>query len=242
MMPSIMQRSTFRTVNRASAVAALCMAAAVRSVDAQARVPSTPSRDSVRAQMVDTVKVLGRVDDLIGSARSASEGHIGAAELRQRPITREGELLETVPGMIVTQHSGDGKANQYFVRGFNLDHGTDFQTRLEGMPVNMPSHAHGQGYTDLNFLIPELVESIDYRLGVYHTELGDFCSAGGAEFQLVRRLDRPFATVAAGEHGLARLAMGVSRHAGAGDLLFGGELRAYDGPWTLAERLRKVSG
>jgi hypothetical protein len=79
-------------------------------------------------------------------------------DLRLRPITREGELLETVPGMIVTQHSGDGKANQYFIRGFNLDHGTDFHTRLEGMPLNLPSHAHGQGYPDLNFLFPELVD------------------------------------------------------------------------------------
>ena len=144
--------------------------------------PSTPSPSPAAS------------DDLIGIAGSASEGRVGAADLRLRPITREGELLETVPGLIVTQHSGDGKANQYFIRGFNLDHGTDFQTRIEGMPVNMPSHAHGQGYTDVNFLVPELVDYLDYRLGVYHTELGDFGSAGGAEFHLVRTLDRPFAT------------------------------------------------
>ena len=159
-----------------------------------------------------------------------------------RPITREGELLETVPGMIVTQHSGDGKANQYFIRGFNLDHGTDFNTRIEGMPVNMPSHAHGQGYTDLNFLVPELVDYIDYRLGVYHTELGDFGSAGGAEFHLVRSLDRPFATVGAGEDGLARLAAGASTRLGGGTLLLGGEAKTYDGPWDVAQDLRKLSG
>ena len=117
---------------------------------------------------------------------------------------------ETVPGLIVTQHSGDGKANQYFVRGFNLDHGTDFQTRLEGMPLNSPTHAHGQGYTDLNFLIPELVDYIDYRLGVYHTEIGDFGSAGGAELHLKSKLEGPFATVEAGENALARLALGTS--------------------------------
>ena len=106
---------------------------------------------------------------------------------------REGELLETVPGMIVTQHSGDGKANQYFVRGFNLDHGTDFQTSLDGMPVNMPSHAHGQGYTDLNFLIPELVDHIDYRLGVYYPQVGDFGSAGsGGVSSCSSALARPF--------------------------------------------------
>ena len=144
--------------------------------------------------------------------------------------------------MIVTQHSGDGKANQYFIRGFNLDHGTDFNTRIEGMPVNMPSHAHGQGYTDLNFMIPELVDYIDYRLGVYHTELGDFGSAGGAEFHLVKSLDRPFGTVGAGEDGLARLAAGASTRVGDGTFLAGAEAKTYDGPWDMAQDLRKLSG
>ena len=158
------------------------------------------------------------------------------------PSTREGELLETVPGVIVTQHSGDGKANQYFVRGFNLDHGTDFQTRVEGMPVNMPTHGHGQGWTDLNFLIPELVDYLDYRLGVYHAELGDFGSAGGAEFHLVRTLARPFVTLGAGQNGLARVAAGASTRAAGGDLLAGGEARSYDGPWERPQGLRKLSG
>jgi len=199
-------------------------------------------RDTTRAQVMDTLTVTGRFDELIGIAGSASEGRVGSADLRLRPIAREGELLETVPGLIVTQHSGDGKANQYFIRGFNLDHGTDFQTRIEGMPVNMPSHAHGQGYTDLNFLTPELVDYLDYRLGVYHSELGDFGSAGGAEFHLVRRLDRPFAVLSAGEHGLARLAAGTSVVVGGGDLLLGGEAKGYDGPWDVAQELRKFSG
>jgi hypothetical protein len=185
---------------------------------------------------------LGRVDDLTGVASTASQGHIGAADLRLRPLMREGELLETVPGLIVTQHSGDGKANQYFVRGFNLDHGTDFQTRLEGMPINMPSHAHGQGYTDLNFLIPEVVDFIDYKLGVYHAELGDFGSAGGAEFHLMRKLGRPVATVDAGANGLARVALGASTRVGRGDLLFAGDVKSYDGPWEVAEKIRRASG
>ena len=198
--------------------------------------------DSAASRSLSVIRVTGRADNLTGIASTASQGHIGSADLRLRPLMREGELLETVPGLIVTQHSGDGKANQFFIRGFNLDHGTDFQTRVEGMPINMPSHAHGQGYTDLNFLIPELVDYIDYRLGVHHTELGDFGSAGGAEFHLMRKLDRPFATVGAGEHGLARLAMGTSTRLGPGDLLLGGELKSYDGPWSLAENIRKTSG
>ncbi|HEY0779536.1 MAG TPA: TonB-dependent receptor [Gemmatirosa sp.] len=199
-------------------------------------------RDTARVHPLEAVRVLGRIDDLIGTATSASEGRVGAADLRARPITREGELLETVPGLIVTQHSGEGKANQYFVRGFNLDHGTDFQTRVDGMPVNMPTHAHGQGYTDLNFLIPELVDHLDYQLGVSRAALGDFGSAGGAEFHLARTLDRPFATVETGANGLGRLAAGGSTRVGPGDLLVAGELKSYDGPWARAERISKLSG
>ena len=209
---------------------------------AQADTSRLPTRGTTKARSLTVVTVTGRPDDLIGVASTASQGHIGSADLRLRPLTREGELLEAVPGLIVTQHSGDGKANQYFVRGFNLDHGTDFQTRLEGMPINMPSHAHGQGYTDLNFLIPELVDHIDYRLGVYHTELGDFGSAGGAEFHLKSTLDGPFATVEAGENALARVALGTSKIVGRGDLLLGGELKSYNGPWVLGEGIRKFSG
>lgn len=94
--------------------------------------------------------------------------------------------------MVVTQHSGDGKANQYFLRGFNLDHGSDFATQLMGMPVNMVSHAHGQGYMDLNFLIPELVGNLKYRKGVYAAEDGDFAVTGSARIDYIRQLDRSF--------------------------------------------------
>ncbi|HMV32672.1 MAG TPA: Plug domain-containing protein [Gemmatimonadales bacterium] len=179
---------------------------------AQDASPSPVARDTT-PRVLTPLTVVGRADELIGVAATASQGHVGAADLRSRPLAREGELLETVPGFIATQHSGDGKANQYFIRGFNLDHGTDFQTRIEGMPVNMVSHAHGQGYTDLNFLIPEVVEYLDYRLGVYHADMGDFGSAGGAEFFLARRL-KPFAVATGGANGMARLAAGGSRRAG----------------------------
>ena len=223
----------------------LCIAAflmAAPPLTAQGTLPAPVRGDTLRLHALDTVKVSGRGDDLIGIAGSASEGRVGAADLRLRPIQREGELLETVPGLIVTQHSGEGKANQYFVRGFNLDHGTDFQTKLEGMPINLPTHGHGQGWTDLNFLIPEFVDYLDYKLGVYHAELGDFGSAGGAEFHLLSKLDHPFASVGYGQNGLARLAAGRSNRVGGGDLLIGGEGKAYDGPWQLAEQIRKFSG
>ena len=198
--------------------------------------------DSGRSRVLDTVRVTGRVANLIGTARSASEGHVGTIELRARPLAREGELLETVPGVIVTQHSGEGKANQYFVRGFNLDHGTDFQTTVDGMPVNQPTHAHGQGWTDLNFLVPEFVRALDYKLGVYHAELGDFGSAGGAQFFLSKKFDAPVALTEFGGNGLARIVLGRSATVGGGDLLVGGEAKAYDGPWLRAEQVRKFSG
>ena len=225
-----------------SAAVTLLLAIVNGSSSAQSPARSVAADSGRRGQSLDTVRVGGRITDLIGTARSASEGHVGTKELRARPLSREGELLETVPGVIVTQHSGEGKANQYFVRGFNLDHGTDFQTTVDGMPVNQPTHAHGQGDTDLNFLIPEFVRALDYKLGVYHAELGDFGSAGGAEFFLAKKFDRPIFTTDVGAFGLGRLVAGRSASIGSGSLLFGGEAKRYDGPWARAEALRKYSG
>ena len=223
------------------ALMVIAVAAVAHAAQAQGDSSRVRRSDSTTARGLRAVQVTGRADDLTGVATTASEGRVGFADLNARPLSREGELLESVPGLIVTQHSGDGKANQYFVRGFNLDHGTDFQTTLDGMPVNMPTHAHGQGYTDLNFLIPELVDHIDYRLGVYHAEVGDFGSAGAAEFHLFQKLDRPFATTETGQNGLARIAVGGSTPIGPGTFLIAGEAKAYNGPWTVAERLRKLS-
>ena len=123
---------------------------------------------------IEHIEVNGRETRLIGEAISASNGIAGQDEISTRPMLRTGEVLELVPGMVVTQHSGSGKANQYFLRGFNLDHGTDFSTTVNGMPVNMRSHGHGQGYTYINFLIPETIARINFVKGPYHTELGDF--------------------------------------------------------------------
>ena len=198
--------------------------------------------DTVHVYTLDAIMVEGRADDLAGLVSSASTGFVGASDLRMRPIAREGELLEVVPGMILTQHSGSGKANQQFVRGFNLDHGTDFSTRVEGMPVNLSTHAHGQGYTDLNFLIPELVESIEYSLGNYYAEIGDFGSAGGAHFRLTRELERPVFKTGVGANGHRRLMAGGSVSLGSrSSVLVGGELRSYDGPWEIPEDSRKTS-
>lgn len=201
-----------------------------------------PPPDTLPDYILGTLMVEGRIDDLTQLATSASQGRVGAADLRLRPLSREGELLETVPGFISTQHSGDGKGNQMFVRGFNLDHGTDFLTRVEGMPVNIATHAHGQGYTDVNFLIPELVDHVEYQLGTYYAEVGDFGSAGGAHFRLRRSLPGPLVSTGVGENGFARLVAAGSTTLGGGDLLVGGELKGYDGPWERPQELSKVSG
>jgi hypothetical protein len=238
-LPHLPVHRAFRAILLAGALAI----GGAHAGHAQAAAAEPERRDTIITPVsIDPIYVTGRMDDLIGIAGTASEGYVGAVDLRSRPITREGELLETIPGVIVTQHSGEGKANQYFVRGFNLDHGTDFHTSVEGMPINMPTHGHGQGWTDLNFLIPELVDHLEYKLGVYHAELGDFGSAGGAEFQLVRGLERPFATISVGQNALARVAAGGSARLGAGHLLVGGEAKAYDGPWERGQDLRKLSG
>jgi hypothetical protein len=164
-----------------------------------------------------------------------------AEQLESRPLLRVGELLEVVPGMIVTQHTGDGKANQYFLRGFNLDHGTDFSTRVEGMPVNMPTHAHGQGYMDLNFVIPELIDRVVYRKGTYYPELGNFSAAGAADLAYVDRLDQPFVSLSVGEFGYLRGVAGGSAELAGGALLAGIEVDRTDGPWTNPENLEKTN-
>lgn len=190
-----------------------------------------------------TITIQGHYDNAVGSSDAASQGVISSALLKSRPALRPGEVLEFVPGIIVTQHSGDGKANQYFLRGFNLDHGTDFATSVNGMPVNMPTHGHGQGYTDLNFLLPELVQRVEYRKGPYFATSGDFASAGAADIRYRTRLDAPFGQLTLGENGFRRGVAGGSFEAAPGLVLLGAfEAQHNDGPWTVPERLRKSNG
>jgi len=176
-------------------------------------------------------------------AEAASQGLISAEVIAQRSLLRPADVLELVPGMVVTQHSGDGKANQYFLRGFNLDHGTDFATRVNGVPVNMPTHAHGQGYSDLNFLIPEIVQSIAYRKGPYDAGQGDFSSAGSADISYRQRLDAGLADVSLGPRAYARAVVANSWQLSNGrHLLMAVERMNNDGPWTVPEGLRKLNG
>lgn len=224
--------------HRRTCLRATTLAATILGVPLNAHEPITTEAPTVE---LDEIIVQGRADNLIGDATSASEGRVGHQELESRPLLRRGELLEVIPGMVVTQHSGDGKANQYFLRGFNLDHGTDFSIQVDGLPVNMPTHGHGQGYADLNFLIPELIERVDFAKGPFYLEVGDFSGAGAAQFRLFNVLPKGVALGTVGEHGYARLLIADSPKAGPGTLLYAFEFTHYDGPWVHAQNANRYN-
>ncbi|TXM96061.1 TonB-dependent receptor plug domain-containing protein, partial [Methylobacterium sp. WL122] len=182
------------------------------------------------------------VGGTLRSVDAASAGVISGAEINSRPITRPGEVLESVPGLIVTQHSGEGKANQFFLRGFNLDHGTDIAIDVDGMPVNMRTHAHGQGYADINFLIPELVGAVEFHKGPYFVRDGDFASAGSVRIDYLDTVAKSVALTSFGSFGYARALTIASAPLGQGNLLVAGEAQVYDGPWDVPDALRKLNG
>jgi hypothetical protein len=197
---------------------------------------------SANAHDLQSMVITGHYDNTIGSSNAASQGVIGSELLLNRALLRPAEVLEFIPGMVVTQHSGDGKANQYFLRGMNLDHGTDFATTINGVPVNMPTHAHGHGYSDLNILIPELVNRVDYLKGPYFASEGDFSSAGAAHIVYHTRLAKPFASVTLGQRGYARGIAALSREVGDGvTLLSAVERLNNDGPWTVPQGMQKLN-
>jgi hypothetical protein len=232
-----------RGVKRAASFAAPALASALsvmlpsegQAADAAPTIdPATPI---ATAADVDTLYVWGKRETGIGTSLSASEGVVSFGTFVDRPLLRPGELAEVIPGVAVTQHSGSGKANQYFMRGFNIDHGTDFSASFDGAPLNLRSHAHGQGYLDLNFLTPELVETVRYKKGPYAAEVGDFSAAGSAAFETFHTLPEQFATMTAGSHDFARL-VAAGR---LGDGYVATDLTTSDGAWERPENLKKGS-
>lgn len=189
---------------------------------------------------IETVTVTAERGQLLGVAVTSSQGVVTSQELQLTPAYRPGQLLETIPGLVVTSHSGEGKANQYLMRGVNLDHGTDLATYVDGMPVNEPTHTHGQGYTDLNFLVPELTGGVNFTKGTYFADEGDFASIGSDHISLVNELS-PQATATIGTLGFERVFTGGSMDQGTGTLLGALELQHYDGPWTHPDDQRKFN-
>ena len=205
------------------------------STAAQAAAPAGASDIQLEGVVVTASRL-----DLLGKALSASQGSVTAKEIELRPILRIGQLYETIPGLVVTIHSGEGKANQYLLRGFNLDHGTDFASFVDGMPVNRPTNAHGQGYSDQNFLIPQLVDGIDYTKGPYYADVGDFGAVGSAQVRLANELP---SQVSASIGTLRDQAVFVSgtRHISPQDRLWGAvDLAHIDGPWSPPADFRRI--
>ena len=220
----------------------LAGASALAQDATNAPAPKTSSASTTNLVRLPEVVVTGRADSMVGIAESATQGTTGAAQLAERPILRAGEILETVPGVIITQHAGGGKANQYFLRGFNLDHGTDFAVFLDNMPLNLPTHAHGEGYADMNAVIPEFVQRVDYEKGPYYADVGNYGSAGSAHLVFYQTLPQNFVTTEAGTYGFARAVFGVSQELGTGNILYGGEAYHDDGPWSRPDDYQKFNG
>jgi hypothetical protein len=213
--------------------------AAARRTDVEVRPGET-------TELAETVLHLSLSASVVATGRgiadSASQGALTATQLETRPVLRAGELVEGVPGLIVSQHSGEGKANQFYLRGFNLDHGTDFAATVAGVPVNMPTHAHGQGYIDLNFLIPELVSGVQFTKGPYFAEEGDFSAAGAAHINYATALEGPAMHVSGGGQGWGRVFAAASPSVAGGHLLAAVEFNRNDGPWERGDDYRRRNG
>jgi len=205
--------------------------------------PTTSTATSGAAPIeLNAITIRGRAANLVGQADTASSGRVGQVDIDERPLLRPAEVLEAVPGLLVTQHSGDGKANQYFTRGFNLDHGTDFAFSMDGIPVNQPTNAHGQGYTDLNYVIPELVRAVTYTKGPFDVEEGDFATAGSADLIYPDTLPRYIDALTMGAFGYQRALTAHQLSLLGGDLIYALEIVDYDGPWGVPEAFKKYNG
>ncbi len=188
----------------------------------------------------ETVTVTAERRQLMGTALTSSQGVVVNDELALTPAYRAGQMLETVPGLVVTAHSGEGKANEYLLRGFSLDHGTDLAVSVDGMPINERTHAHGQGYTDLNFMIPELATNIQYTKGPYFAAKGDFASVGTVDIGYLNHIDDQV-NVTAGTLGFSRLFAAGTQEVSGGTVLGALELQHYDGPWDSPDNQRKLN-
>ena len=191
---------------------------------------------------LESIAVDGSRNSQIGLSDAASQGFITQKQLEDRVVYRPGELLEATPGLIISQHSGEGKANQFYLRGINLDHGTDLRTTVDGMLVNQRSHGHGQGWTDLNFLIPEITSGMEYRKGPYYAEESDFSSAGAVSIHYADHLDQGIASIGLGQFGYRRMLLADSPKVGVGNILYALELYKNDGPFTNPNDYKKMNG
>jgi outer membrane receptor protein involved in Fe transport len=216
----------------------LLMGVACSSLRAETAISTEMSASEGLYSPLSEITVTAQRLELLGTASTASEGVVDEQELQLDPQYRPGQLLETVPGLIVTLHSGEGKANQYLMRGYNLDHGTDLETYVDGMPINQPTHAHGQGYTDLNFMIPELADQLTYSKGPYYANVGDFGAVGSVRVNYRDTIDDQVSATA-GTLNFQRIFAAGSEPVGDGYLLTAVEVQHYDGPFVTPDDARK---
>jgi hypothetical protein len=205
----------------------------------------TPSHRPAVARKLKTighVVARGRNVNLVGKVQAASEGTIDAEEIKTRPVLRPGEILEAIPGLLISQHSGEGKANQYYLRGFQLDHGTDLESTIAGTPINLPTHAHGQGYSDINWLIPELVSRVDYSKGTYYANTGDFSTAGSYTLYYKDVLDAPIEEFGIGTYGYGNFMIADSPKVGVGNLLYAFQIYHDNGSFQRPDEYAKFNG
>ncbi len=173
---------------------------------------------------------------------ASSERVFSEKQVTDRIYAQPQEALEVVPGLVIAQHSGPGKAAQYFLRGFALDHGYDIGITLDGMNINQPSHVHSNGYADTNFLIPELLSVMDARKGPYFADEGVFSSVGAVHMQYVDSLREGLVSASGGSFGWGRVLGAKSWAVGEGELLLGLEGNIYNGPWQRPDEERKING
>ena len=202
----------------------------------------SPTLGQTSTASLPTVLIQGSRNSVLGEAATANSGVVTQQQLEARTVYRPGELLEAMPGLVVSQHSGEGKANQFYLRGFNLDHGTDLRTTVDGMLVNQRSHAHGQGWTDVNFLIPELTSLLEYRKGPFYAAEGDFSAAGALNIKYAQKLAQGIFSVGLGQNGYLRTLLADSPKVGNGNLLYAVELFNHEGPFTVGDGFRKRNG
>ncbi|RZL86744.1 MAG: hypothetical protein EOP73_31500, partial [Variovorax sp.] len=242
-MPSNTHRIRRRRGSGPARGAVLAAALVAVTLAGTAHAQTAPTAAGAEPATLSAVDIEGSRTSQLGIADSANAGVVTREQLEARTVYRSAELLEVTPGLIVSQHSGEGKANQFYLRGFNLDHGTDLRTAVDGVRVNQRSHAHGQGWTDLNFLMPELVTELAYRKGPYDASEGDFASAGAVSLRYADRLDRGIASLGVGQRGHRRAFVADSPQVGPGDghLLYALEVMRNDGPFVNPDDYRKLN-
>jgi outer membrane receptor for Fe3+-dicitrate len=183
------------------------------------------------------------IEEIVISKKNNAISQIMKLDLQNSPVNSSQEILRKVPGLFIGQHAGGGKAEQIFLRGFDIDHGTDIALSVDGMPVNMVSHAHGQGYADLHFVIPETLDKIDFGKGSYYANKGDFATAGYVAFKTKERIDNNSISLEVGKFNTIRtLGMfNLLPNNNKQSAFIASEYITFDGPYVSSQNFRRMN-